>query len=158
MSCKHIALKSAASKRQFSGSPSYTNLQRLILKGRGSEKWPYNESPELQSNFHKFCVVMVVSDSLTGTLIWWKFSWGAYPWIPLQHCVLYVQKKFACCMATPTPTLCVPPPFFNLWIHLWYYPSNYLWLSGSSLCFTMHKCNADSKLVWTQGIGVNMQR
>ena len=59
MSCKHKALKSAAPKRQFCGSAS----------GRGFEKRPYNESPELQSSRHKFCVVMVVSDGLRSTLI-----------------------------------------------------------------------------------------
>ena len=54
----------------------------------------------------------------------------------------------------PTWLILLAPPIFSFHTK-W---TRDLWLSGSSLCFTMHICNADSKLVWTQEIGVNMQR
>ena len=45
-------------------------LQRLIPKGRGSEKRPYDESFEfMQSSCQKFCMVIVVSNSPRSTLI-----------------------------------------------------------------------------------------
>ena len=83
------------------------HIQRLIQKGRGSEKRPYGESPELQSSCHKFCVVMVVSNGLRSTLIWSTFEN-----FPGEHaCALYVQKKFArAAWQHNLPTLCVPPP------------------------------------------------
>ena len=60
MFCKRKALKSAAPRDI---PMAVFQIQRLIPKGRGSEKRPYDESPEL--NFcsgHKSCVVMVVFD------------------------------------------------------------------------------------------------
>ena len=103
MSCKHKTLKS--------------HIQRL---GRGSEKLQYNESPELQFSCHKFCVGM---DGLRSTLIWSKFKnylGGACPQVPLERCALYVRKKKLHALHVPhgrtNPTLCVPPPFFNLLI------------------------------------------
>ena len=50
-----------------SSVPAVPHIQRLIPKGRGSEKRPYDESPEVQSSCHKFCVVMVVSDGLRSS-------------------------------------------------------------------------------------------
>ena len=66
MSWKHKALKSAASNRQFCGSASNT---KAASEGKRLEKWPYNESPELHSSYHKFCMIMVVSDGLRSTLV-----------------------------------------------------------------------------------------
>ena len=60
MFCKRKALKSAAPRDI---PMAVFQIQRLIPKGRGSEKRPYDESPEL--NFcsgHKSCMVMVVFD------------------------------------------------------------------------------------------------
>ena len=97
-------------------SVAVPHIQRLIQKGRGSEKRPYGESPELQSSCHKFCVVMVVSNGLRSTLIWSKFEkfpGGACPQTPLERCALYVQKKKiarAAWQHNPPPTPCVPPP------------------------------------------------
>ena len=103
-------------------SVAVSHIQRLIPKGRGSEKWPYDESPKLQSSCHKLCMVMVVSDGLRSTLIWSKFkkfSWGSMPPDPLQRCALYVHahiKKLHALRAPhehTNPAVCVPP-FFNL--------------------------------------------
>ena len=52
MSCEHRGLKYASPKIQL------PQTQMLILKGRGSEKRPYDES----------CVVMLVSDGLRNSL------------------------------------------------------------------------------------------
>ena len=52
MSCEHRGLKYAAPKIQL------PQTQRLILKERGSEKRPYDES----------CMVMLVSDGLRNSL------------------------------------------------------------------------------------------
>ena len=78
------------------------HIQRLIPKGRGFNKQPYNESPKLQSSCHKFCVVMVVSVGLMirSTLMWSKFQknfWGTMPPDTLTTlCVIC-----ACHMAAP---------------------------------------------------------
>ena len=58
-------------------------IQRLILKRKGSKKWPYDESPELHSSCHKCWVVMVVSDGLRSTLRWSKFL--IFPWETCSH-------------------------------------------------------------------------
>ena len=75
-------------------SVAVPHIQRLILKGRGSEKRPH-ESLELHSRHHKFCVVMVVSDGLRSTLRWSKFSEGACPQTPLEHCPFYTARKLS---------------------------------------------------------------
>ena len=62
------------------------------------EKAPRNDqSPELQSSCHKFCVVMVVSDSLRSTLVWSKnFPGGACHQTPLNVNAVHenVRKKY----------------------------------------------------------------
>ena len=42
-------------------SVALPHIQRLFPKGRGSEQRPYDESPELQSSCHKFCVVTLLN-------------------------------------------------------------------------------------------------
>ena len=98
-----------------SSVPAVLHIQRLIPKGRGSKKQPYNELRELQSSCHKFCVVMVVSDGLRSTLIWSKFkkfSWGTMPPDLPEHCALYTCKKNCVdcvhCIAAPTRCMCAP--------------------------------------------------
>ena len=70
-------------------------IQRLIPKGRGSKKRPYDELPELQSSYLFFFF----------TWLWWslmaseapsyglnlKLSWGSMTL--LQCCALYTHKK-----------------------------------------------------------------
>ena len=113
MSCKH---KTAA---PWDSSVAVSHIQRLIPKGkgqRGSEKRPYDESPELQSSCQPFCVVMVVSDGLRSTLIWSKpksFQGEHAPRPSRTLCVLVRKEKFRALRAPhgrTTPTLCVPPP------------------------------------------------
>ena len=58
-------------------------IQRLILKRKGSKKWPYDESLEFHSSCHKCWVVMVVSDGLRSTLRWSKFL--IFPWEACSH-------------------------------------------------------------------------
>ena len=95
-------------------SVAVAHIQRLIPKGRGSKKQPYDELPELQSSCHKFCVVMVVSDGLRSTLIWSKCKnfprehAPRPPWNVVRY--TRTQKNCARRMAAPPPTLCVPPP------------------------------------------------
>ena len=114
MSCKQKALKSAAPKRQFCGSASYTKADPA--KGRGSEKQPYNEWPELLSSYHKFCVFIMVSDGLRSTLIWSKFS--MLPDLPGTLCTIYARRNYAHRnwahrISTPKSTLCMPPPLLK---------------------------------------------
>ena len=62
MSCKHRALKYAAPRRHL------PQTQRLIPKGRGSEKRPYDESPELHSKLPQILRGYGVSDGLRSSL------------------------------------------------------------------------------------------
>ena len=94
-------------------SVAVPHIQRLIPKGRGSEKQPYDESPELLSSCHKFCVFIVVSDGLRSTLIWSKFSGGECPQTPLQCYALYAHRNCVRCtrrMAAPKTLHVYPPP------------------------------------------------
>ena len=114
MSCKHKALKFAAHKR------AVPQTQRLIPKGRGSGKQTYIEL--LHSSCLKFCVVMVVSDSLRSTLIWstlQNFSGGTHP-LTLYNTVCYMHADNHTLHVLHQPPLYInymyAPTFFNLWI------------------------------------------
>ena len=103
VSCKYKTLKSVAPKRQFCGSASNTKANS---KERGSEKRPYDESPELHSSCN-FCVVMVVSNGLRSTLILFL---GEHAPRPPQNTALYAHSQLHTTCTTATSTLCVCPP------------------------------------------------
>ena len=124
VSCKYKTLKSVAPKRQFCGSASNTKANS---KERGSEKRPYDESPELHSSCN-FCVVMVVSNGLRSTLIWSKFQTfprRTCPQTPLEHCTIRSQST-AHYMHHSNPHSMRMPTFFNLWIPIHATTSEYL--------------------------------
>ena len=87
-------------------------LQRLIPKGRGSEKRPYDESLVLQSSCHKFCVVMVVSDGLRSTLIWPKSKNFPGERAPRERYIRHYTRAQNCARAAwphqPPLYMCVP--------------------------------------------------
>ena len=92
-------------------SMAVPQIARLTLKERGSEKRPY----ELHFCCYKFCMVMVVSDDLRGTLRWSKFQHASSP--PRKCCSLYLHWQLHTTHATPPPLYMYAYPFFNLWIH-----------------------------------------
>ena len=138
MSCIRRALKSAAPKlkRQFCGSASNTKADS---KGKGLWEttirriaWVYTP------------VAVVVSDGLRSTLTWSKFQnfpGGACSQTPLQDCAcsIYIAsfsgfwatllratyckrriregRGMRLARHTNPHSVCMPPPFFNLWIH-----------------------------------------
>ena len=85
-------------------SVAVPKIQWLILRGRGFEKWPYNESFELHSSCHKFCVVN------GGLRLPQKHSHMVKifqcPQTPLEHCAL---QLWAIC-APHHPPLCTYAP------------------------------------------------
>ena len=107
-------------------SMAVPQIERLTLKERGSEKRPY----ELHFSCYKFCMVMVVSDDLRGTLRWSKFQQASSP--PRKHCSLYLHRQLHTTHATPPPTLyvCLPflqsldPPLLSLPFHSDVYDSS----------------------------------
>ena len=116
--CWHVLQTWSTSNLQLptDSSVAVPQIQRLILKGRGFEKWPYNESPELHSSCHKFCVLMVVSDCLRSILIWCKFqifTKRACPQTPLERCALCMHRQLFTICAPHQPPLCMYAPLLQ---------------------------------------------
>ena len=127
----HCKNKFAAPKWQFCGSAAPMAQEHIMTL----KKWRhhtllrkglwemtiryYDELPELQFSCHKFCMVMVVSESLRSTLVWSKFSWERMSPDPPRRtlCVIWVKKDARCaCRTAASNPLYVCPPFCNLWI------------------------------------------
>lgn len=130
----HKTLKSATSKRQICGNAS--NM-KADYKGRGSEKCPYDESPELHSICHKCYVSPTASEALSYGQ---NFLGGACHQTPLERCLphqppLYmyacpssISGSATCCIARilsflsyiqhkssyPPPSVCITVPWLLL--------------------------------------------
>ena len=119
VSSKHKAFKSAAPLHlPWDSSVAAPQIQRLIPKGRGSEKPLYDQSPQLYSSCHIFCMVMVLSNGLRRTLICSKFHifLGEHPY----NTALNKHRQLHTMCATPiNPHSRCMPPFLNLWICPW---------------------------------------
>ena len=104
-------------RSQEASSVAVSQIQKLIPKGRGSERRQIDDSPELRSSCHKLCVVMVVSDGLRSTLIWSNFPLGSKPPDPLTMLhALHAHTTLHCARHTNSQFMYICPPFSNLWI------------------------------------------
>ena len=110
--------------------------QRPIPKGGSPRKDNNDGLPELNSSFHKCCMVMVVSNGLTSTLIWSKFPGGACSQTPLQMLYAICAQVDACYTHHTNPhSLCMGSKFTWMTAHP---EASFTWTLRSTASSAMH--------------------